>query len=757
MAACAVALCVAPFAAYGAIRSLGGMRNDVLQWAATDLTAKRQFEWFADHFEGQQLIFVSWPGCRVGDSRLDRFAERLRLAAREASLRGKVRLIENVTTGADVWRELTSPPANFSPRKVFSKLRGVLIGPDGQTSCAVVVLSDRGTARGAEAVAAVRAAASGVSGLDPHELKLAGYPVQMAAVDAASLATMYRMAIPAGAVVLLAAWVFLRSATLTLAVGLMAGFCQALSLALVVFLDQPMSGMLVIMPVLIFVIFISGAVHLINYYRDAVRAVGPLDAPAEALRVGGFPCFLAVATSALGVASLMVSRVQPVDAFALMTSLGLIITAVVLLTLLPGMFLLPSTRLRSTGQAANSAAPKSWSWLARNVLRFQLWLQLICLAAAVFCGFGLRHVQTSMQLADFFTSGSRIVRDYNWLESRLGPLFPAEVLLRFEPSATLDMHDRLRLVTRVERAIRDSFPKVATVSAATFTEQPVPRGGARQTLRHVVMTHRLEQSRAPLMKKKYLAVLDGGEYWRITVRQPSLSDRSFDQTLARLEATVARALRGPSVAGADDVSVVYTGLLPLVAESQGELLRGLVSSFLTSVLLIGGALIVGLRSVRLGVFSTLPNFFPIIIVFGGLGWLGRPVDIGTMMTASIGLGIAVDDTVHFLTWFKRAIDAGLSRPEAAYAAYLRCGAAIVRTTVICGAGMFLFAFSRFGPARQFGNTICWLLAAALVGDLVLLPALLVGPLGKLALPGSGPQGEIATDGAALIAAVDLRR
>ncbi len=150
--------------------------------------------------------------------------------------------------------------------------------------------------------------------------------------------------------------------------------------------------------------------------------------------------------------------------------------------------------------------------------------------------------------------------------------------------------------------------------------------------------------------------------------------------------------------------------------------------------LIGGALVVGLRSVRLGILSTLPNFFPIILVFGGLGWLGQPVDIGTMMTASIGLGIAVDDTVHFLTWFKRSIDQGLSRREAVCNAYARCGTAIIRTTIICGAAMILFAFSSFGPARQFGNTICWLLGAALVGDLLLLPALLVGPVGRLVLP-----------------------
>ncbi len=738
LVACVVAACIAPFAVYGAYQALANMRNDVLQWTSSDLEAKRTFDWFGEHFEGQEIILVSWPGCSVDDPRLDRFAERLRQETTVPAGQNHLPLIESVTTGADVWRELTTAPANFSPQQTFAKLRGVMIGPDGKTSGAVVVLTKEGTGKGQEAVTLVQSVAGQIQGLDPQEIKLAGYSVQMAAIDRASLATMYQMAVPAGFAVMLAAWFFLRNVLLTLSVGLFAAFCQAASLAMVYYLNVPMSGMLTIMPVLIIVIFVSGSVHLINYYNDAVHESGPGDAPTIALRVGGFPCFLAVVTSAIGIASLTVSNIQPVRVFGWTTSLALIITVVTLLTLLPGVLLLISHRSggqRPTIQKSDdSKAAAFWSWLAHFIQRFQLPVQLAFLALTVLCAIGLWNVQTSMQLRDFFLESSRIVRDYRWVEDRLGPIFPSEVVLRFDESSALNMHDRLRLVTRIERAIRKEHAQAVTVSAATFTASPVLSSRLRWAVRRAVMLRKLEENRARLLEKKFLKMIDGDEYWRISVRLPSLSDEPFDKKLAQLQRTVEATIQQRVPEEADHITAIHTGLLPLVANSQAELLHGLIMSLLTSVFLIGGALIVGLRSVRLGILSTLPNFFPIIIVFGGLGWLGRPVDIGTMMTASIGLGIAVDDTVHFLTWFKRSIDAGFSRREAACKAYLRCGSAIVRTTIICGAAMILFAFSSFGPARQFGNTICWLLGAALIGDLLLLPALLVGPIGRLVIP-----------------------
>ncbi|MEN0109591.1 MAG: MMPL family transporter, partial [Planctomycetota bacterium] len=185
---------------------------------------------------------------------------------------------------------------------------------------------------------------------------------------------------------------------------------------------------------------------------------------------------------------------------------------------------------------------------------------------------------------------------------------------------------------------------------------------------------------------------------------------------------------------AEQARAVYTGVVPVVYKTQRELLVSLRESIGWATVLIACVMVVVLRSPAAGVASMIPNVFPIVVVFGSLGWLGIAVDIGIMMTASVALGVAVDDTLHFVTWFGRGVRAGLDRQTATRQAYERCATAMTQTTLIAGLGLAVFAVSTFTPTQQFGSLMIAMLGAALVGDLILLPALLCGPLGRFFAP-----------------------
>jgi len=187
------------------------------------------------------------------------------------------------------------------------------------------------------------------------------------------------------------------------------------------------------------------------------------------------------------------------------------------------------------------------------------------------------------------------------------------------------------------------------------------------------------------------------------------------------------------------VRAVYTGMVPLVYKTQRQLLVSLRESIAWATVLIAFVMMLVLRNPYAGLVSMIPNVFPIFVTFGALGWLNVKVDIGIMMTASVALGVAVDDTIHYLTWFRRGIAQGLSRRAAAMAAYERCSVAMFQTTLIGGLGLAVFATSTFTPTQQFGYLMIAMLAVALVGDLLLLPAILVGPLGNF----FGPAGDAA--------------
>ncbi len=138
----------------------------------------------------------------------------------------------------------------------------------------------------------------------------------------------------------------------------------------------------------------------------------------------------------------------------------------------------------------------------------------------------------------------------------------------------------------------------------------------------------------------------------------------------------------------------------------------------------------------------MPNVFPMVLLFGLLGWARLPLDIGSVMTASIALGMAVDGTFHFLTFFRRrlageaaAAGPGLAaRRTAIQAAFAHSAAALTHSAVVCGLGILVLEGSSFAPTRRFAWMMATLVAAALVGDLVLLPALLASPLGRCFRP-----------------------
>jgi predicted RND superfamily exporter protein len=183
-----------------------------------------------------------------------------------------------------------------------------------------------------------------------------------------------------------------------------------------------------------------------------------------------------------------------------------------------------------------------------------------------------------------------------------------------------------------------------------------------------------------------------------------------------------------------DVSAVYTGVVPIVYKAQRMLLDSLVESTFWSVITITPLLMWIARSVSAGLVAMLPNVLPVLMVFGGMGWLGIDVDVGSMMTASIALGVAVDDTIHYLNWFREELDRRGDRNEAILAAYKHCATPTLQAATISGLGLSIFAISTFTPTQRFGTLMLVILWLGAVAELIFFPALLAGPLGSVFKP-----------------------
>ncbi len=740
-----------PFIVWGAAGSMTRVKNAPAFWLPPSFQERQTFEDFSRRFNILDSILVSWDGCSVDDQRLAIFAEIVRQIRWEKGTEER-QLFPEVLTGYEVLRQLTGEPINLPRSLALERLRGFLVGPDNSSSCAYVMLSPEAGQDREKTIGLLRQAASQAAGIPPEKVYLAGSVVDGAVVDRESVRVMTVYGLPAAIIAFGVAFLALRSWIQTLAVVAVATVVQAIVLAIVWYSGLMMNAVLAVMAPLVFVVTVSGGIHLSNYFKEHLRAQGPHQAVRAALQVGWWPCVVASVTTAIGTFSLVASQITPVRQFGVIASVGILISLVLLFTVLPGAMEL---RLFWITQQADRLSEKSstlnrgkfssglrfsvfvtflqrWQhgfWSLWGLLIVRRWGLLLvgCTAALAATAVGLPRLQTSVNVRNLLVPESPVLAHYRWLEEHIGPLVPVELVILFEKQCELEILQRLELIRAIEKEVR-SVPEVGGVaSPASFLPSIPEGGGARGTVRRAILRSRLESRLKDLARSHWVAEDDLGQWWRISARLPAFTETDYAVVLQHIEEKVDRVLATSGVVG---VQVIPTGMTVLVEKAQYALLRGMFLSFLAAFLVVALVLAVVLGGIGLAAVAMIPNIFPSVLVFGVLGLRDIKVDIGTVMTASIALGIAVDGTVHYLTWFRRELESGRSVPDAVRRAFDHCGGALVQATLICIAGFLLFVGSSFLPMRRFATILAHLLIAALIGDLVLLPALLMSPVGE---------------------------
>lgn len=174
----------------------------------------------------------------------------------------------------------------------------------------------------------------------------------------------------------------------------------------------------------------------------------------------------------------------------------------------------------------------------------------------------------------------------------------------------------------------------------------------------------------------------------------------------------------------DQVTVTATGMNALLARTMSATIHSMAESYLIAALVITGMMILLLGSLRLGLVSMLPNFLPILLTLGLMGWLGLPLDLFTMLIGSIAIGLAVDDTIHFLHNYRRYHQQGDSVATAVRRTLLTSGRAMIVTTTVLSLGFFIYIFSTLSNLINFGLLTAFAILCALAADFLFAPALM---------------------------------
>jgi len=346
---------------------------------------------------------------------------------------------------------------------------------------------------------------------------------------------------------------------------------------------------------------------------------------------------------------------------------------------------------------------------------------------------GFLNLKSSTKFGDMFPRKSAVVRDMAWIEEHLGPIASVEVLLSFKSDCELELFERVTWVDRVAKQIRSSPDVGGVMSALTFLPPQPTSSSMRDVVKRSAMRKLLEKNLSALEENGWVGEAKDTQVWRITAKVSAIADENYGVLVNRIRDEVKKVAMADHE-GMLPFAVEYTGLSPVMHETQLMLLQDLGASFTTAFLLITPVMMLIARGFWAGLLIMIPNVLPETLVFGMMAWLGFQLDVAGILTASVAMGIAVNDTLHFVNWYARRLSLGDDRAQAIADSLTSCAGAMFHTMLISCCSMLPFLLAEFMPTRQFACLMIAMLSSALLGDLVLLPALLLSPLGLCLIP-----------------------
>ncbi len=728
-----------PFVTALGLKALGSSVNEVRDWLPEGYQETVEYQQFLEYFGNDEFVLVSWEGCTLEDPRLDRFAERVlseSLSEREPSAHESRKSIPSlelrISTGRSVLNDLTSAPLNLSIDEAKRRLAGTMIGGDGQQTCAMLWLSPTARMNVHQTLETLRRFL-GESGVPSQDIRWAGAPVLNAELDAASLRSMSKAIVLSCLIAVVIAWVAFRDTWIIVMVLVTGFYSAALSLAVLPISGVPMNSLLITMIPMVYTAGISGAIHMCNYYQEAVRQRGPAAAAERAIECAWLPLALATSTTATGLLSICLNDLRPVQQFGFFSAIGIGLSWILLVFWLPAALSLLKAgqkqelmKLSADDEIGDAPLPEFWVRTGKLVVRHGSIITCLCLALMAISVPGVARLQITLNLLDEFSEDAEIIRMGSWIEDRIGRMTSFEVVLRFPGQNRLSAFERLFLIRRIQQNL-ELLPEIGgTMSIASFA--PSLSGPDSGVLQRAGINRYMKQQRAPLETSGFLRVVDGDELWRINLRLPGAEHVDYNVIIHEVRKRAMQELTGDRYR---DVKVLCTGIAPVIYKARRSLVDGLIQGLASDVVLIVVAIVLTMRTLSSGFLLMMTSLFPTLLVLGTIGWLGIPINVGAVLAPCVALGVTVDDSIHFVVWFRNGIRRGLSTADSVLLAWRACARPIYQSWMLLGLGMATQFVNDFGSIRQFGMMMVAMLTASVVGNLILQPALLACPAGIL--------------------------
>lgn len=620
-------------------------------------------------------------------------------------------------------------------------------------------ISEAGLADKAETIGAIRLACKS-AGIPSEALHLAGEAISSNELNDQVIKSVWDRSFPisqlnrrsvilASAVICtLLAFVLLRSmrlATMVLFVAVFATFC---SLAIIPATDGAMNMVVIAVPSLILVIAMSCALHVANYWRQAA-CVNAQTAALKASETAWRPTLFGCLAIGFCLIALCTSKLIPIREFGFYGAVGTGLALMVATLALPSLIQIWSARVPREQDLEHQGLK-----MLGQLLTAQPGLQaLVLIAICVGCAMGLTRLQTETNVIRYFPESTRLAQDYWNIETSLAGVMPVETIIRFDSQSQKDTNflERMELVRKVQEKLR-AHPEVSgSTSLADFepvSERPAEDANFLQRTKYnkraAQIQQRIRDGEIPNARSFYTIAEQGrdmhesgdaklnqagDELWRLSTQINVMTDHDLGVVLAdvnRITQDVLKLQPGSQH--------LVTGTVPISVKTQREIVTGMTGTLLLSLVLTMVVLMIALRSISAGMLALIANTLPIAAVFGVMSWLERRIDVGSMMTASIALGITVHGMLNYVNWFQILMREGRTRREAIVDGLAKCSPVIWQCGLVGGLGFLVMISSDLLLLSRFGGLMAALIGAGVLANSLLIPQLLGSFVGVLFEP-----------------------
>lgn len=459
-------------------------------------------------------------------------------------------------------------------------------------------------------------------------------------------------------------------------------------------------------------------VHLIVQYREEADDDETADQAtlvARTLRRKASPVFFAGLTTSIGFASLLISGIAPVIAFGWMMVIAVAVSILTSLLLFPSVLCL----LGRGGTRDDLAVMRgTLNGLASAANRQGALVGLAAIAVLVAGAVGSLRLDVENSFINYFRDSTEVHRSLAFIDREFGGTTPLDVLIDVPAAPNPDLimtADFVQQLQQVQAKVAELPATGKVLSIVNFTELARYMNDGKPLTEYelTAIYWLLDES----VRENLLAGLynPDTERLRLGVRIQDTTE-GLDRTalVDRLRGVIEAQGLAPDQVELVGLFMLYQDLLARLFESQILTLGVVLGALLLAFLLI-------FRSLRVALIAIVPNILSIAVVLGTMGWLGIALDFMTITIAAVAMGIAVDDTIHYV---HRYLEERAAGGDAVGRSHGSVGYALLYTSLIIAAGFALLAFSDFIPSVLFGLLTALAMLTALLADLTVLPALL---------------------------------